>query len=43
MNKLRIHERMCTPCSDCVIDIYADIETPVEHTHLHALVPRTPV
>jgi len=24
MNKLRIHERMCTPCSDCVADIHGD-------------------
>jgi len=24
MNKLRIHERMCTPCNDCVADIHGD-------------------
>jgi len=26
MNKLRIHERMCTPCSDCVANMYADVK-----------------
>jgi len=25
MNKLRTHERMCTPCSDCVTDMYGDV------------------
>ena len=29
MNKLRIHERMCTTYSDCVADMYADVKTPV--------------
>ena len=26
MNKLRIHKRMCTPCSDCVADVYGDVK-----------------
>jgi len=26
MNKLRIHERTCTPCSDCVADIYSGVK-----------------
>ena len=26
MNKLRTHERMCTPCSDCVTDMYAIVK-----------------
>jgi len=50
MNTLRTHERMCTPCSDCVADMYGDVKntcgmlkTPVECLHLHTLVPRTPV
>jgi len=25
MNKLRTHERMCTPCSDCFADMYGDV------------------
>ena len=41
MNKLRIHKRMCTPYSDCVADMYGDVKTPVEFTHLHTLTHRT--
>jgi len=26
MNKLLIHERMCTPCSDCVANMYGDVK-----------------
>jgi len=26
INKLRIHERMCTSCSDCVTNMYADVK-----------------
>ena len=26
MNKLRTHEHMCTPCSDCVADMYGDVK-----------------
>jgi hypothetical protein len=26
INKLRTHERMCTPCNDCVADMYGDVK-----------------
>jgi len=43
MKKLRIHEHMCTPFSDCVADMYygGDVKNTCWCTHLHALVPRT--
>jgi len=36
---------MCTPCSECVVDVYVDVKinTCVIYTPAHALVPRTTV
>ena len=37
MNKLRTHEHMCTPSSDCIADMYGQVKNIRGCTHLHAL------
>jgi len=42
MNKLRIHERMCTPCSEFFANVDADIKNTSACTE-YALVLKSPV
>jgi len=39
------HTHVCTPCSECVTDVYVDVKTLFCITYIptHALVPRAPI